>query len=580
MRRMTILPLAICGLALGGCAVPSTVRAPSRTGTQPFEHAAVAADHPLASEAGVEMLARGGNAVDAAVAASFCLSVVRPYSCGLGGGGFMVIYAPPDADAPARTVALNYRETAPAAVGRDYYDERLGDETVSRLGVHAVGVPGTVAGLLTALTLYGTLDRSTVLGPAIRAAEEGWTADASHVRAGAELAERLQRRPDLRESGQSLWGALYRDGDVGVGDVLRNPHQARALRLIAAEGREAFYAGPIADAIVAAMTAAGGPITLEDLGAYTVQVTEPLRGSFGGSEILAMPPPSSGGVTMLQILGLIERRLETLDDPAHNGPAYVHLVAESMKHAFADRAAWLADPAFVAVPTDRLLAAAYLDQRADLISPRGTMETMRYGSAAESDLVEDGGTSHISVVDARGMAVACTETINLIYGSAVVVPGFGFALNDEMDDFTTVSGRPNKFGLRQSDRNLPQPGKRPLSSMSPTIVVEHGRAVLVAGGSGGPRIISATVQCVLNCMLFEMPPAQAVGAPRFHHQWLPDVLQFEEAWNDTATVTALETRGHVTGRRDEIGVVQVITVGEDGVHAASDPRKGGAPAGY
>ncbi len=562
---------AAAALSVGlGHATQGGTPAPERV----YEHGAVATDHVVASRAGVEMLRRGGNAVDAAVAAGFCLSVVRPYSCGIGGGGFMLIAMPPGQETDA--VAIDFRETAPAAVGRDYY-VGLNDDMASRAGVHAVGVPGSVAGLLYALEQYGTLDRATVLEPAIRAAQDGIVADRSWVGGARELAKRLDRHPELRAAAASIVRDMCLGGGVAVGDLVRNPEQTRALRLISEHGRDAFYTGPIADAIVAVMQAGGGPLTRADLAGYRVRVSEPLRGSFRGQEILAMPPPSSGGIAVLQILAMLDRRLDEAAQPTPVGPAYVHLVTEAMKHAFADRATWLADPAFVDVPTDRLLDQAYLDERARLIVDR-TRSVRTYGSRAPPS--DDGGTSHFSIVDGQGMAVACTQTINLEYGSMVAVPGFGFALNDEMDDFTTIPGQANFFGLQQSDRNLPQPGKRPLSSMSPTIVRRDGRPVLVAGASGGPRIISGTLQCLLNCLVFEMTPLDAVAMPRFHHQWQPDVLFFEDRWSDDLTVESMRERGHEPGRREDIGVVQLISVSEDGIRAASDPRKGGAPDGW
>ncbi len=539
-----------------------------------YEHAAVATDHVIASQAGAEMLRRGGNAVDAAVAAGFCLSVVRPYSCGIGGGGFMVIAMPPGDDTDA--VAIDFRETAPAAVGPEYY-VGLADDTDSRAGAHAVGVPGSVAGLLYALQRHGTLDRATVLEPAIRAARDGVVADKSWVDGANQLAKRLDRHPGLRGAAAPIVRDLCLGGGVAVGDLVRNPHHARALRLIAERGRDAFYVGPIADAIVAAVQAGGGPLNHADLAGYRIRVAKPLRGRFQGLEILTMPPPSSGGVAMLQILGILDRRLDQTAHAAPTGTAYVHLVTEAMKHAFADRATWLADGAFIDVPVDRLLDGDYLDGRAASISLSGTRPIRQYGT--HTPPVDDGGTSHFSIIDGQGMAVACTQTINLEYGSLIAVPGFGFTLNDEMDDFTTIPGQPNAFGLQQSDRNLPQPGKRPLSSMSPTIVRRDGRPILVAGASGGPRIISGTLQCVLNCLLFGMTPREAVAAPRFHHQWQPDILFFEDRWSDQTTIGAMEALGHHAGRRQEIGVVQLIRVTQDGIRAASDPRKGGVPDG-
>ncbi len=541
---------------------------------EPWAHAAVAADHPLASAAGLEMLQQGGNAVDAAVATSFALSVVRPYSCGIGGGGFMMIHRP---GASPPTIALSYRERAPAAVGPDYYVQ-LGQAGASSRGPHAVGVPGTVAGLLHALDRYGTLDRATVLAPAIRIARDGWPADAHHVKQVAEMSKVFAARPEVEAMAGTLWTELCDGGALQAGDTLRNPGHAAALELIATDGRRAFYEGPIAEAIVSTMRTWGGPLTHADLAGYEVRELEPLRGTFRGRDVLAMPPPSSGGIAMLQMLFMLDRRLEGLPELVHNDPAYVHLVVETMKLAFSDRAAYGADGEHVPVPVSGLLAPRNLLRRADTISLERTRPAQAYGPAGV--VPEDGGTSHLSVVDAAGMAVACTETINLVYGSMVVVPGFGFALNDEMDDFTTIPGAANESGLLQSDKNLPEPGKRPLSSMSPTIILRDGRAVLVAGASGGPRIITSTTQAILNCLLFDMQPADAVAAARFHHQWMPDRVYFEERWSDEATIAALAQKGHETARREVIGNVQVIRVQPDGLRAASDPRKGGAPAGY
>lgn len=590
LQVVALVHAAISAVALGfigGCqATPERAgQGWSRPAESVFLHAAVAADHPLASEAGIQMLRRGGNAVDAAVAAAFTLSVVRPYSCGIGGGGFMVIATPGRHGEDPELVALNYRETAPAAVGPDYY-VNLGDELASRYGVHASGVPGTVAGLLYALEHYGTLDRATVLAPAISAAAEGFAADASHVSAESGLSDKFIKYPLLRDPIEPIWRMMCLRGDVKVGDVICNPEQARALQMIADHGADAFYRGPIGDAIVAAMQEHGGPITKSDLAGYKIRIQKPLVGSFRDYRVVSMPPPSSGGVAMQQILGMLDRRWEDLAELDHNSPAYIHLLTEAMKHAFADRATWLADSAFVEVPIDDLLEPAYLDRIADSIDLYRTGRPADYGSV--SQMRDDHGTSHLSVVDSTGMAVACTETINTGYGSLVAVPGFGFALNNEMDDFTTIPGEPNAFGLIQSDRNLPAAGKRPLSSMSPTIVMRNGRVVLVAGASGGPRIITGTLQVILNCLLFDMTPAEAVSRVRFHHQWMPDRLWLEEAWMDVSTAGALEAYGHETDEREEVGVVQVITCQDPvlgpqemrRVSAASDPRKGGRPAGY
>ena len=328
--------LTLIALATTGCEtfefIPPVDQRPT---TAVYPTAAVACDHAVASQAGAEILQQGGNAVDAAVAASFTLSVVRPYSCGIGGGGFMVIHRPATDDQPASSIALNYRETTPAAVGPAYYVE-LGQEEASTYGVHAVGIPGTVAGLLHALEHHGTLDRAAVLAPAIRAAEEGFTADAHFVEQVDVVREKLFVRPEHATTAGFIWNELLDGGDLRVGDRVTNPAQGRALRLIAEQGADAFYRGPIADAIVRVMRDSGGPITRADLDAYTIETTTPLRGSFGGYEVLAFPPPSSGGVAMLQILGILERR--GVDPTAGRTAEFEHILVEAMKHAFADRA--------------------------------------------------------------------------------------------------------------------------------------------------------------------------------------------------------------------------------------------------
>ena len=581
----TFLLVAVTFTALGGCQIRPADRAVQGPAAQ-YATAAIATDHPVASEAGAAMLERGGNAVDAAVAASFTLSVVRPYSCGIGGGGFMVIHFPPggpdERERGSRQIVINYRETAPAAVDRDYYVE-LDDPEASRFGVHAVGVPGTVAGLLHALEHHGTLDRATVLAPAIRAARDGFRADAHHIRAMNHLRELLDERPERGRHFAPLWNRLFAAGTLKEGDLVRNQPKAAALELIARDGAAAFYEGPIAGAIGGVIRANGGAISADDLRSYEPEVIEPLRGRFGAYELFTMPPPSSGGVALQQIFGIIERHLGDPPFAGPDDPAYVHLAAEAMKHAFADRAEWLADVNFVDVPTDHLTGAEYLDELAARFDPEAVLgDPYAYGSVtpATAPGAATGGTSHLSVIDAGGMAVACTETINLICGSLVSVPGFGFALNNEMDDFTTIPGEPNAFGLRQSDRNLPEPGKRPLSSMSPTIVLRDDRAVLVAGASGGPRIITGTAQAILNVLHFEKSAAEAVLRPRFHHQWMPDELMLEPDWVAPELIRALEARGHAFGEIHEVGVVQLIYRRPGGtLEAVSDPRKGGRPAG-
>lgn len=577
MRRASGACLVLLvALVAGACSAPTSApiaAAPDLV----FPNGAVAADHPAASEAGAAMLRRGGNAVDAAVAASFCLSVVRPFSCGIGGGGFMIVRLPgAGPDGAALEVALDYRESCPERVGPDFYADL--PEWASRRGPRACGVPGTVPGLLHALDSWGTLDRRVVLEPAIRAAREGYVVDAEAVRAMEQLRELRAERPELVAPSRELWEGLCGGGTLEVGDVVRNPRQARALELIAERGLDAWADGPLGDAIIAAMEPGGGAISREDLRNYAPRELAPLVGTFAGRRVLAMPPPSSGGIATLQVLGMLERA--AIAEFAADETRRAHVTVEAMKHAFADRARWLADDRYVEVPREALLASWYLADRAAAIRDDGVLEPEAYGTGSIETIPEDGGTSHVSVVDQFGGAVACTETINLVWGAAIEAPGFGFALNDEMDDFTTHSGAANAFGLRQSDRNLPEPGKRPLSSMSPTIVLEGDQVRLVAGASGGPRIINGTLQALLAVLLDGHGAAAAVSAPRLHHQWSPDQLELERDWGDRAVRRRLLGLGHRIVVSRGVGVVQVVVVTDRGVEAASDPRKGGRAAGH
>ena len=570
------LILALVGLlSLSGCP-----RTPHSEADVPwaadFSRWAIACDHVLASQAGNLMLAKGGNAVDAAVAASFCLSVVRPFSCGIGGGGFMVISLPPSPDHPqGRAVALDYREACPAAVGPHYYDGLPGD--ASRRGPHAVGVPGTVAGLLYALDRYGTLDRATVLAPAIRVAREGFPADEAHVGAVAAMAEVRRKHPELRAGLAESWVNLAHEGHLAAGEKIVNELQARTLESIAREGADAFYKGDIAEAMVEAVGRGGGPLRRSDLQAYSVRERPALSSRCGPWRILSMPPPSSGGVVTQQVFGLLDRLGGLNSGQDMDSPAWRHMLIEAFKHAFADRARWLADDAFAPVPVKALTSPAYLDSLAARFDPDHTLPSSAYGTAVQ--IRDDSGTSHISVLDRNGMAVGCTETINLEWGSCVEVSGYGFLLNNEMDDFTTSEGA-NAFGLVQSDWNRPAPGKRPLSSMSPTIVQADGRVIAVAGASGGPRIISGTLQVLLAALVFGNDAGEAVARPRLHHQWQPDEVRVETGWKNRETLAGLRARGHeIVSYPGSVGVVQAVVVKDGRITAASDPRKGGRPAG-
>lgn len=588
MRRWSASGTAILLMpALTGALAASVARgqpspAPSTYSAQ-YSTAAVASDHKLASEAGVEILRAGGNAVDAAVAVSLTLSVVRPESCGIGGGGFMLIRLVNDPRHAPVTIALNYREQCPAGITPGFFvspDPAENQPRSSTTGGAAVAVPGTILGLCHALDTYGTLDRATVFAPAIRAAEEGFIVDAHMVNAWASAHARLQAAPDAPQ----LAPSLARNPPT-LGQRRQNPAHADALRLIAREGPDAFRSGQIGRAIVAAAAETGGVLTMADLAAFRVEELNPLEIQFRGRTILTMPPPSSGGIVLAETFGILERRPADLDAALADGPSsarFLHLFAEATQHAFADRARWLGDtdPEKTRRLLSRLFDPAYLDARADSIDPARTFPAAHYGTAPQ--LPDDAGTSHFSVIDAHQGVVACTETINLAFGSLVEVEGYGFILNNQMDDFTTAPGAPNAFGLIQSAANAPAPGRRPLSSMTPMIALdEDARVELTAGASGGPRIITATMQSALNAMLFDMSAGEAVAAPRAHHQWLPRTLGVEPAILNSPAAQSLRDKGHELVPAPEAACQLIRRARDDaGWDAASDPRKGGVPAGY
>ena len=551
-----------------------------------FARGAVAADHVLASSAGAQMLALGGNAVDAAVAASFTLSVVRPYSCGIGGGGFMVIHLPDDPTHGYVSTAINYRETSP-------YDASVFSKGPSmRNGRYSVAVPGTVAGLLYALENYGTLDRTTVIGPAIAAAVDGFVVDEHFMEAAQGIIEKYRKSPRLLESEMAMpWGKFALWGRVKLGDRIRNPEQARALELIARDGVVAMSRGEIGQAIVQALASEKvskrqpEAITVEDLASYRPVVQEPIEMELNGMRFIGMPPPSSGGVTMFEALKIMEAGEYVFSNNERSNWSVV-LMIESLKHAFADRSKYLADPGFAEVPVDALLDPENIKRLAKSIDGKH-YEPDHYGTY--DALPNDGGTSHVSVIDPFGGGVAVTETINFAFGSRVGVDEFGFVLNNQMDDFTHPKKKANGFGLVQSSRNLPEVGKRPLSSMSPTIVLdENGEILAIVGASGGPRIITSTMQVLLNVM-GGMDAGAAVARPRLHHQWMPYETLFEEGF-DVRVLNVfkdgLRGYGQIIGQEDAVvGNVQLIVRDVDdeghfgGWQAASDPRKGGRPSG-
>jgi gamma-glutamyltranspeptidase/glutathione hydrolase len=526
------------------------------------KHAMAVSDAPIASAVGADVMRRGGNAVDAAVATAFALAVVYPEAGNIGGGGFMVIHL-----ADGRDAALDFREKAPLTATRDMYVGFGGKVTnQSIVGPLASGVPGSVAGLTTALARYGTMPLARVMQPAIRLAERGFVVDSAFS----------QRLSDYREVLASFGGgAVFAPNGqpLKAGAVLKQPALARTLRAIARTGGKAFYEGPIAEAWVKEFAAAGGIITIEDLRRYRAEWRTPIRSSYRGRTIVAMPPSSSGGVTMTETLNILEG-FDTL--PPFGSMRWAHLVGSAFQRAFIDRNAKLGDPAFVDVPlaqlTDKRYAASLRATiGASRATPTSSLTTMKEGAQ----------TTHLSVADARGNAAAITTTLNELYGSGVFIASAGFFLNDEMDDFTSRPGVPNMFGLVQGEANAIAPGKRMLSAMSPTIVLDpRGRVELVVGSRGGPRIITSTTEVVMNVLDYRMTLADAMSAPRLHHQALPDVLRVEKNGISPAVSDSLTAMGYAISAEGGIGQVNAIMRVPGGFEGVADPRGSGRPIGY
>ncbi|HEY7321935.1 MAG TPA: gamma-glutamyltransferase [Candidatus Binatia bacterium] len=519
----------------------------------------VVSDHPLATQAGMEVLHRGGNAVDAAIATGFALAVLDQAASGLGGGGFMILYDAKD----KRAHALDFRETAPEAAHANLY-VRNGKPvpSLSLTGALAVAVPGEVAGLSAALKRFGSLSLPALMAPAIRLATEGFPVDAALRFAIERQASNMKKFPEL---GRVF---LVNDEVPSVGEILRQPDLAQTLKAIATDGEDVFYQGWIAQAIVDTVRKDGGVLTLEDLKSYKPIWREPLIGSYRKRTVITMPPPSSGGVALIEMLNVLEGH--QLAKLSLNSATYLQLVAESMKHAFADRAQYLGDPDFVKAPIPMLLSKDYAAWIRSRISPVKTHPPKFYGLA--NFKAEQGGTTHFSVLDRFGNAVACTLSVNTRFGSKILVPKTGIVLNNEMDDFAIYPSG-NIYGLVGNDANSLQPRKRPLSSMTPTIILQGDRPELIVGGAGGPRIISATLQTILNVLDFKMPIKEAVEAPRIHHQWIPDELNVEDKLPPEIK-RSLERRGHTLKERNTLGVVQAILARRSGISGAADSRKG------
>ena len=524
----------------------------------------VVSGSPIASEVGRSILQRGGNAVDAAVAVGFALAVVHPEAGNIGGGGFMVIRT-----AQGQVQTLDYRETAPGRATRDMYVNRRGNPTeLSITGALSAGVPGSVAGMLEAHRRYGKLPLRVVVAPAIALAREGFAVDS--VRSNSIDSDR--HRLYLFAASRAQF--LPEGRAPAPGSRLRQPDLARTLTAIQNRGAAGFYRGWVANLIIAEMRRSGGLITRADLAGYRPVWREPITIRYRGHTIYSMPPASSGGVTMAGILNIMEGFGPL---PAFGSAALVHRESEAMRRAFMDRNRFLGDPAFVQAPVERLVSKEHAESLRQQIDLQRATPTPKFDGAG----TQGSSTTHYSVVDAEGNAVSCTTTLNNSYGSAVTVTGAGFLLNDEMDDFATAPGKPNMYGLVQGEANAILPGKRMLSAMAPSIVLDpDGKLFMIVGTPGGPRIITMVYHIISNVIDHGMSLAEAVTAPRHHHQALPDTIRVERGGFPPALLDTLRTMGHAVVEGTPWGDVEAIIRVPQGWQGVSDPRRGGGGSGY
>lgn len=523
----------------------------------------VAAQNRLSAEVGAEVLAEGGNAIDAAVAVGFSLAVTLPRAGNLGGGGFMLIH---DADND-ESIAVDYREQAPGRATRDMYLDADGnvDRQLSMFSHMAAGVPGTVAGFYLAHQQYGSLPWERLLQPAIDQARNG-------VEVSFDLATLLSRRQERLCRYEAACGYFYKEGGepYSPGDLLVQEDLANTLELIARDGPDAFYRGPIADLIVAEMERGGGLVDAESLAAYKPAVREPVQGTYRGYKVISMPPPSSGGIHIVQILNILENF--PVASFGYGSADSFHLLAETFRLAYADRSEHLGDPDFYDVPLEWLMSKEYARELAaniDMTQARDSEDV----APGVVPVAESEDTTQFSIIDAKGNAVSNTYTLNFSYGSSIAVAGAGFLLNNEMDDFVAKPGVPNAYGLLGGDANAIAPGKRPLSSMTPTIVFADGNPWFVTGSPGGSRIITTVLQMIVNVIDHGMNIAEATAAPRIHHQWFPDVLSLEPGISPD-TIALLRERGHeLQEARSTMGSIQAVAVRDGVFRGASDPRR-------
>ena len=529
----------------------------------------VVSSSKLSSLVGIEILKKGGNAVDAAVAVGFALAVTYPSAGNIGGGGFMVIHLK-----NGNNTTIDFRETAPLNAYREMYLDKKGnfDSKLSSEGVTSSGIPGTVAGLIYTLEKYGTMKLKEVIQPAIDLAENGFVIDYGLAESIDGVKNDIIKYPSTRKIFVKNDNELYQEGNT-----FKQPDLTNTLKLIRDKGRDGFYKGEIADLLIKQVQTDGGYITQKDLDNYKPFERMPVTGTYRGYEIVSMPPPSSGGIALIQMLNILENYKFKHED--WGSSAYLHKLVESMKYAFADRTKYLGDEDFVKVPVEWLTSKKYalsiFKNIKDVAVPSSEIKSGDYKSYHESDQ-----TTHYSVCDKYGNAVSTTTTLNSSFGNRIVVDGAGFLLNNEMDDFSGKPGVPNQFGLLGGEANSIQPGKRMLSSMTPVIVLKDHNPWIIAGSPGGSTIITVVLQVLLNCIDFGMNIQKAINSPRIHHQWYPDEINYEEYGLPEDVKTNLIKMGYKIGDKKTLGRSECIMIGNNYFYGASDPRGYGSAEGY
>lgn len=549
-------PLTVLALLVSG-----TLHAASNPAVE-AKNGMVVTSQYLASQVGVDILKMGGNAIDAAVAVGYAEAVVNPCCGNIGGGGFMTIHL-----ADGKDTFINFREMAPAAASANMYLDEQGNvkKGASLYGYLAAGVPGTVLGLDTAQRQYGKLTRQQVMAPAIKLARQGFILTRADTDILDTKTAKFKEKPEVAKI------FLRKDGTaLQPGDKLVQQDLANTLEAIAKRGPDAFYKGKIPAAVEAAAKKGAGILTAADFANYKVTETAPITCSYRGYKFVSAPPPSSGGVTLCETLNILEGY--DLKAMGFNSAASIHTLSEAMRHAYMDRNTFLGDPAFVNNPIDRLLSKSYADEIRKKIAADKATPSAEVQPGMEPH--EKPETTHYSIVDKQGNAVSTTYTINGLFGAIEIAPGTGFFLNDEMDDFTSKVGEKNLYGLVQGSKNAIAPGKRPLSSMSPSLVTKDGKTFMVLGSPGGSRIITITLETALNVIDYGMPPQEAVNAPRIHHQWLPDEVYYEQRGVSADSLNLLQKMGYKMVEQTPWGAAELIMVGLPGA-AGVTPQSSG-----